>query len=296
MAGKTTDTFLLVASSGGAVGAVATAAAFGLPRHAVVELFAMAYLTGFGVTIGFHRLFTHRSFATSRPVEYLLLILGCMAGQSSPLTWIATHRRHHQFSDRDGDPHSPHIASGRRLGLLRGFWHAHLGWIPTRRPDYPASLVKDLTGRPDLVWIDRTWLAWYLTGLDIPALVGYAVGGTIYDALVGFLWGGLLRHFLTLQATFCVNSVTHLVGSRPYPTADRSRNNFLIGVLAFGEGWHNNHHAFPWSARHGLRWWQVDYSWWLIRGLERCGLAWHVKRVAGSRVFDAREQGVVFLR
>jgi stearoyl-CoA desaturase (Delta-9 desaturase) len=281
--GRATDVAMLAVSTAGALFAVVAACAFGLPSHAIVGLFAMAYATGFGVTVGFHRLFTHRSFATFRPIEWALQVLGCMAGQSSPFAWVATHRLHHQFSDTDGDPHSPHTVAGRRLGLLRGFWHAHIDWIRTRRSTNPSKVIRDLSRRPDLAWIDRNWLAWYVTGLMIPAVVGFAVGGTGYDALIGFLWGGLLRHFLTLQATFCVNSVTHLWGSRPYPTTDQSRNNFVIGILAFGEGWHNNHHAFPSSARHGLRWWQLDYSWWVIRGLEGFGLAWRVRRATDLR-------------
>jgi len=280
MVGRPTDLLLLLAASVGSFCGVGSAIVFGLPGHAVVELFGMAYATGFGITLGFHRLFTHRSYATVRPLEWILLTLGCMAGQSSLRAWVATHRIHHRFSDRVGDPHSPHVLSGRRPGLFRGFWHAHVGWVRSRGAEYSGNLVHDLEKRPDLVWIDRHWFAWYLIGLIIPAVAGFAVGGTAYDAVIGFLWGGLLRHFLTLQATFCVNSVTHLFGSRTYPTPDRSRNNFVVGILAFGEGWHNNHHAFPWSARHGLRWWQFDYSWWVIWGFEKCGLAWHVRRVS----------------
>lgn len=287
--GRLLSLAVVFAPAVGAPVAVAVACMYGLPAHAVVGLFAMAYATGFGVTIGFHRLFAHRSFATSRPVERALMILGCMAGQSSPFFWVATHRLHHRHSDRDGDPHSPHTAGGRPLGLLRGFWHAHAGWLRTRGFGYSPAAVGDLTRRPDLARIDRHWFLWYAAGLAVPAVAGYAVGGTTYDALIGFLWGGLLRHFLTLQATFCVNSVNHLWGSRPYPTPDHSRNNLVTGVLAFGEGWHNNHHAFPWSARHGLRWWQPDLSWWVIRGLEGCGLAWQVRRAYpdGRRPVDA---------
>ena len=140
----------------------------------------------------------------------------------------------------------------------------------------------------DLAWIDRHWLAWYLLGLAIPAGVGFAIGGTGYDALMGLLWGGLLRHFLTLQATFMVNSVNHLWGTRPYPTGDQSRNNLLTGILAFGEGWHNNHHAFPWSARHGLRWWQIDISYYLIRLMKWLGLVWAVKLPSEEVVGRAR--------
>ena len=261
----------------GAPIAVVVAWVYGLPAQAIVGLFAMAYATGFGVTIGFHRLFTHRSFATSLAFERAFMIVGCMAGQSSPFFWIATHRVHHRHSDEDGDPHSPQNVGGREAPLLRRFWHAHVGWLRTRNFSYSPDLVRDLTRRPDLAWIDRHWLQWYFVGLAIPAVAGYAVGGTLYDALVGFLWGGLLRHFLVIQATFCVNSVNHLWGSRPYPTADQSRNNLITGILAFGEGWHNNHHAFPWSARQGLRWCQPDISWWVIRAMEACGLAWRVR-------------------
>jgi stearoyl-CoA desaturase (delta-9 desaturase) len=241
-------------------------------------MFVMAYATGFGVTLGFHRLLAHRSFATSRMVERALMILGCAAGQSSPLFWVATHRLHHRHSDADGDPHSPHAAGGRRPGRLRGFWHAHLGWVLGGGFGYDPGVVRDLARRADLARIDRHWAAWYAAGLAAPAAAGLAVGGTGYDALVGFLWGGLLRHFLVLQATLLVNSVNHLWGTRPYPTADESRNNVVTGLLAFGEGWHNNHHAFPWSARHGLRWWQVDVSWWVLWLMERAGLVWGVRR------------------
>ena len=276
----------------GAPISVGVACVYGLPTHALVGLFAMAYATGFGVTIGFHRLFAHRSFATPRPVERALMILGCMAGQSSPFFWVATHRLHHRHSDEDGDPHSPHTAGGRPLGLWRGFWHSHAGWLRSRGFGYSPGTVGDLARRPDLARIDRHWFPWYAAGLAIPSGVGYAVGGTMYDALIGLLWGGLLRHFLTLQATFCVNSVNHLWGSRPYPTADHSRNNLATGILAFGEGWHNNHHAFPWSARHGLRWWQADFSWWVIRVMEACGLAWRVRRANPACSPRVDERGV----
>ena len=271
----------LVAPALGAPVAVAVACLYGLPTHAVVVMFVLAYATGFGVTIGFHRLFAHRSFATTRTVEQMLMILGCAAGQSSPFFWVATHRRHHRHSDSDGDPHSPHTADGRRLGFWRGFWHAHQGWLSDRQFGYPPDAVRDLARRPDLAWIDRHWFLWYAVGLLAPAGIGFAVGGTAYDALMGVLWGGLFRLFLTTQATFLVNSLNHLWGTRPYPTADRSRNNVITGLLAFGEGWHNNHHAFPWSARHGLRWWQPDLSWWVLWAMERVGLVWRVRRATG---------------
>ncbi|MFO0799932.1 MAG: acyl-CoA desaturase [Gemmataceae bacterium] len=257
----------------GTPAAVAAACVYGLPRHVAVAAFLMALASGLGVTIGFHRLFTHRAFATVRPVEWVLMVLGCTAGQAAPFWWVATHRDHHRHSDRPGDPHSPHLHADN----WRGFWHAHMGWLHEQYV-YDPRTVPDLTRRRDLAFIDRHWLEWYLLGLALPAAVAYLIGGTATDALLGFLWGGLVRHFVTQQATFAVNSVAHVWGSRPYPTTDSSRNNWLVGVLAMGEGWHNNHHAFPTSARHGFRWWQADVSWYTIWALERVGLAWRVKR------------------
>jgi stearoyl-CoA desaturase (delta-9 desaturase) len=261
----------------GAPISVVAACSSGLPMHAIFTLAAVGLGTGLGITLGFHRLFTHRSFATIRPLEWILMVLGCMAGQSAPFWWIATHRIHHQHSDEDGDPHSPHIWDGTRLGLWRGFWHSHFGWLQANGYGYPVNVVTDLMRRPDLVFIDRTWFLWYLLGLVLPAAFGYLVGGTAHDFLMGFLIGGLFRHFITLQITFAVNSVTHFWGTQPFATGDGSRNNFIVGLLALGEGWHNNHHAFPYSARHGFHWYQPDFTWMVIRTLEWMGLAWRVK-------------------
>jgi stearoyl-CoA desaturase (delta-9 desaturase) len=260
----------------GVPAAVVLACADGLPPHALASAAVMAHLAGLGVTMGFHRLFTHRSFQTSRPVEWALMICGCVSGQSCPFFWVATHRLHHRHSDRSGDPHSPNEGAAGR-GWLRRFWHAHQGWT-IRLSSYDPTLIRDLERRPDLVWIDRRWYVWYVLGLALPGAVGYAVGGTAYDALIGFLWGGLLRQAFTEQMTYAINSVCHVWGSRPYATGEHSRNNALMGVLALGEGWHNNHHAHPYSARHGFHWWQSDMTWNLLWLMERVGLIWNVKR------------------
>jgi stearoyl-CoA desaturase (delta-9 desaturase) len=262
----------------GAVIAVIVASQYGRPSHAIVTFWVMAVTTGLAFNLGLHRLFSHHSFATFRPVECVLMILGSTASTRSPFYWIATHRVHHRHSDRDGDPHSPHIFAGRPLGLLRGFWHAHWGWLHSDGYAYPMAVVRDLSRRRDLAWIDRYWFLWCLIGLAIPGIVGFVIGGTAYDALIGFLWGGLFRHFVVLQMQFAVGSVCHLWGARPYDTADQSRNNFLLGLIALGEGWHNNHHAMPSSARHGFHWWQLDLTWCVIRLMERVGLAWDVRR------------------
>jgi stearoyl-CoA desaturase (delta-9 desaturase) len=262
----------------GGPAAVACACVYGLPAHALVSLYVMVHVAGFGVTMGFHRLFCHRSYETSRPVERVLMILGCMSGQSSPCFWVAGHRQHHRHSDQVGDPHSPHAPErDRPRGRWGRFWHAHQGWTLCRATYDPAA-VRDLTKRPDLAWIDRHWYLWYLLGLALPAGAGYLVGGTAYDALIGFLWGGALRHLVNQQGTFLINSVGHLWGSRDHDTGDHSRNSLLLGVLTLGEGWHNNHHAHPYSARHGFRWWQSDVTWNLLWLMERVGLVWNVKR------------------
>jgi len=261
----------------GTPAAIVCACVYGLPWHAVVLFAVMLHLMAVGTTMGLHRLFSHRSFQTYRPLEWVLMVLGAMTGQSSPFFWVATHRHHHRFSDRYGDPHSPHAGDGKRTNRWRRFWHGHQGWTFSWA-SYDPEVVRDLMKRPDLAWIDRYWFAWYLLGLAIPTVAGYLIGGTAYDALMGFLWGGMLRHTVNQQGAYAVNSLGHLWGSRPFATGDQSRNNLLLGVLAMGEGWHNNHHAHPYSARHGFRWWQPDHIWNLVWLMERIGLAWKVKR------------------
>lgn len=226
-------------------------------------------LTGFGVTIGFHRLLTHRSFETNPVLKAVFIILGCMALQGNPISWASTHIQHHAHSDQDGDPHSP----------LEGLWHAHMGWAFNYRPDltkYGTWLPKDRL----IVFIDRFWFVWFLLGLAIP----FAIGGW-----TGLLWGGLVRVFLMQHSTGSVNSICHTFGARPYATADVSRNNWWVGIIALGEGWHNNHHAFPRSAFHGLKWWQFDFSAYLIRAMEAVGLVWDVQRIT---VEQERKRGV----
>src|SRR5262249_55846258 len=225
----------------------------------------------------FHRLFTHRAFQTSRPVQFILAALGSMAVQGPLLRWVAMHRLHHQHSDTPDDPHSPHHQGQGILGLLRGFLHAHLGSIFHPDPPDISHYVKDLSRSALLRVASTLFPLWVSVGLLIPAALGGLLSWTWAGALFGLVWGGLARVFLVHHVTWSVNSVCHLWGGRPYPGHDHSRNNFLVGVLALGEGWHNNHHAFPPSARHGLRWWQVDPSYWVIRALAWLRLAWDVR-------------------
>jgi stearoyl-CoA desaturase (Delta-9 desaturase) len=254
---------------------------WGVAFHWVdVSLLVGSYtLCAFGITVGFHRFFTHKGFEARSPVKATLAILGCMTVQGPLTQWVTDHRKHHALSDREGDPHSPHTGHGEGAGAaVKGFVHAHVGWMFSnlgmeQGREYGKDLYEDRLVRT----IDRLYLLWVGLSLGIPFAVGYAVGGTVDAGVEGLVWGGLIRIFLYQHATFAVNSICHMFGSQDYRTRDESRNNWLIAFLVFGEGWHNNHHAFPSSARHGLAWWQYDPSWWIIRGLEKIGLAWDVK-------------------
>jgi stearoyl-CoA desaturase (delta-9 desaturase) len=245
-------------------------------------LAGMYMLTGLGVTVGFHRLFTHRSFETNRVVQVVLAVLGSMAMQGPLLDWVAFHRRHHQHSDTPDDPHSPHHHGRGILGVLRGLWHAHIGWFFQPDPVDLPRYVSDLRQSRLLRWLSHLFPVWVVLGLLIPAALGGLLTGSWLGVLLGLLWGGLVRIFFLHHMTWSINSICHLWGQRPYEGHDESRNNFIFGVLALGEGWHNNHHAFPTSARHGLRWWQPDVSYWTICILALIGFAWNVKLPAAA--------------
>jgi stearoyl-CoA desaturase (delta-9 desaturase) len=261
----------------GLVAAVALLWGWGFGWVELGLLVGMYALSGLGITVGFHRLFTHRSFQTYRPVQFLLAALGAMAVQAPLLRWVAVHRRHHQHSDREGDPHSPHHHGRGVLGMLRGAWHAHLGWVFQPGPADLDRYIPDLRACRVARSANALFPLWVFIGLLLPAVLGGLLTWSWAGALLGVLWGGLVRIFLVHHVTWSVNSVCHLWGGRPFATEDGSRNNLLFGILALGEGWHNNHHAFPTSARHGLRWWQLDPSYWVIRGLALVGLAWNVR-------------------
>ncbi len=220
-------------------------------------MFVASYLlTGFGITGGFHRLVTHRAYALPRRTRWIVIALGSMAIQGSIFTWVASHRRHHRYSDRASDPHTPVYDQPRGFfGTLRGFMHAQVGWYFDGDVSDQNEYIPDLLDDPQLVRLARLfpWFA-ILSGV-IPAAIGFLVRGTAIAALDGFFWGGVIRVIFGHQTTGLVNSVCHLFGARPYSTRDNSRNNFVVALLTLGEGWHNNHHAFPTSAYHGLRWW-----------------------------------------
>jgi stearoyl-CoA desaturase (Delta-9 desaturase) len=240
-------------------------------------MFVMYCVTGLGVTLGYHRLFTHRAFQTNRFVKIVLIIMGSMSAEGYLLTWVAQHRRHHQCSDREGDPHSPHLHDETVSGMLKGFWHAHIGWfLQSQDPELPRYVV-DLWRDPLTRRMSNLFKLWVVLGLALPALVGGLITQTWNGALLGLIWGGFVRMFLIHHVTWSINSVCHIWGGRTYRTVDHSKNNFIFAILAFGEGWHNNHHAFPTSARHGLKWWQFDSSYLIIQAMQFLGLAWDVK-------------------
>lgn len=248
------------------------------------------FISGTGITVGFHRLLTHRSFDTYRWVRALWMFLGALSVEGSPLTWCAVHRRHHRFSDQPGDPHSPHLAGEGWLAWWRGLWHSHSGWLFTGLWSKPEMerYIPDLLADPWLVWLDRRYALWILLSFIIPTVIAGLVTGTVQGAALGLLWGGFVRVFITHHVTWSINSICHVFGGREFVSDDHSRNNAVCGILAFGEGWHNNHHAFPTSARHGLRWWQFDTSWIIIRTMQAVGLAWNVKLPSAEAMAEKR--------
>jgi len=240
-------------------------------------LLGMYVLTSLGITVGFHRLFVHRSFETYTWVKFIWAVLGSMALEGSLFMWVATHRRHHQHSDTPDDPHTPHHHGQGLWGFLRGFWHAHIGWFFDANPPGMDRYTKDLQASPTLRVASALFPVWIALGLAIPAALGGIITQSWAGIWSGLIWGGLVRIFLVHHLTWSVNSACHLWGMRPYRSDDESRNNVFFGIFGMGEGWHNTHHAFPTSARHGLRWWQIDVSYWVIRAMRLLGLAWNVK-------------------
>ncbi|HZE73380.1 MAG TPA: acyl-CoA desaturase [Pyrinomonadaceae bacterium] len=262
--------------------------AFGIVDLGLLVVFYV--LTTMGIGIGFHRLFAHRGFQTGPRTKVILAILGSMAAEGPVLFWAAIHRRHHSYSDRTGDPHSPHLHGEGVWNTLRGFWHAHSGWM--FRPELTgwAYYVPDLLRDRLLFQINRLYFLWMTLGLLLPAVLGGLLTLSWRGALLGFLWGGLVRVFLVHHTTWSINSICHMYGNRPFQTRDFSANNFWMALLSFGEGWHNNHHAFPSSVRHGLQWWQIDMSGYVIQTMKAAGLAWNVKLPSPRMVAEAKKK------
>jgi stearoyl-CoA desaturase (delta-9 desaturase) len=250
-------------------------------------ILAVCYVSvGAGVTVGFHRLLTHRSFKCHRLTRAAFAALGSAAAEGPVIDWVATHRKHHQFSDEHGDPHSPHVGHGSGWrGALRGLAHAHLGWVFSDMEVADENrYAPDLLADPWIRFVDRTFVLWVVLGLAAAFGMGVALTGLVTGGLKGLLWGGAARIFFVHHATFSINSICHFFGKRDFDTGDESRNVAWLAIPTWGEAWHNNHHAFPTSYRHGLRRWQLDPSAAMIRTMEVLGLAWGVVRVDAARI------------
>jgi stearoyl-CoA desaturase (delta-9 desaturase) len=250
-----------------------------------VELSVMAFMyiiTGLGVTVGYHRMLTHKAFQSSKPVEYLWAILGSMAVQGPAIAWVADHRKHHAHTDEEGDPHSPHVGQGSGL---KGLWFAHVGWLTkTQGSAEFRKYAPDLCEDKGMRWISRNFLAFVGLSLLIPFALGFVLHGfSLTGGLWVLLWAGFVRMFFLHHATWSINSVCHFFGRRRFDVEDRSTNVAWLAIPTFGESWHHNHHAFPRSARQGLGRWEIDISAMVIWTMERLGLVTNVVRIAPER-------------
>ena len=243
-----------------------------------IELAAGFYVvTGLAVTIGFHRHFTHGAFKAARPLRIALAALGIMAVQGPVTEWVADHRRHHAFSDRDGDPHSPWRYGTSPVALTKGFWHAHLGWIFDRGKTNLDRFAPDLVADRDIVAVDRLFVLWTVLTLGLPPLLAGLITWSWWGAVTGLFWAGLVRISLLHHVTWSVNSVCHMIGARPFVSRDKAANFWPLAILSFGESWHNSHHADPTCARHGVLRGQIDISARVIRVFEKLGWVWDVR-------------------
>ena len=260
----------------------------------LVIMAVMYMATAVGITVGFHRLLTHRAFQTHAPIRYTLAVLGSMAVQGPVIDWVADHRKHHTFTDEEGDPHSPHAGQGKGVaGMVRGLWHAHTGWLfSTHGQASSKRFAPDLLEDAGMRRINKAFPLIALASLGIPFLLGLGLsGGSLTAALAALLWAGLVRIFLVHHITWSINSICHFFGSRRFDLDDKSTNVFWLALPSLGEAWHHNHHAFPRSAFHGLRWWELDPSGWLILGMARVKLAWDVVRVSAEKEREKLEAG-----
>ncbi len=275
----------------GLVAAVPLAWGWGLSWLDVGLTLAFYLLSGLGVTVGFHRLFTHRSFTAVRPLRISLAVAGSLAFQGDVIGWAADHRRHHAFTDAEGDPHSPWAYGHSVRGLARGFVHAHVGWLFDRHKTNAARFVPDLIADADVARVSRQVPLWTAVGLLAPALIGGLATMSLWGAVTAVFWAGLVRVAVLHHVTWSINSICHMIGDRPYATRDRSANVWPLAVLSMGESWHNLHHADPTCARHGVRRGQVDMSARLIRIFEQLGWARDVRWPTTARLARLRTTG-----
>lgn len=248
-------------------------------------LFGLMYsLSMVGITVGFHRGFAHGSFEATPWVRAALAICGSMAGQGPLIYWVANHRLHHRHTDAPGDPHSPYFQGSRPLGKLRGLWHAHLGWTYSHEIPDTVATARDLLRSPTTRLLSRLYFVWLALGLLLPALLGGLLTLSLAGAVRGLLWGGFVRVFVAYQVSLAIGSIAHSHGSRPFQLRGHSANNALLALPTFGEGWHQNHHAFPYSGVFGLERWQPDLGALVLRLLAALGWVWNIKVPPASAI------------
>ena len=259
----------------------------GLSYRDVVLSFVFYAVSGHGITVGFHRYFTHGSFKSGRAVRVALAIAGSLAVEGPVTRWVADHRRHHAYSDKEGDPHSPWRYGETFPALCKGLWHAHIGWLFDVEQTDQKRFAPDLLADKDVDRVNKLFPLWVLLSLGLPPLLGGLWSQSWEGALTAFFWASVVRMAVLHHATWSINSICHAVGARPFATRDRATNVWPLALISMGESWHNLHHADPTAARHGVDRWQVDTSAELIRGLEKLGLATDVRWPSRQRL-DAR--------
>jgi len=241
-------------------------------------LFFTMYAVSFiGITVGYHRLYTHRAFKTYDTVRFILGVFGATACQGPVNYWVSNHRRHHRFTDKAGDIHSPYIHESRELSGWRSFWHSHIAWTFNHEISNTAVAAPDLIRDPVAKVVNSTYYVWVVASFLLPAAIGGWATQSWSGAFSGLLWGGLVRLFVIYHSIHSITSLAHMWGDQDYKGQNHSRNNFILSLFTWGEAWHNNHHTFPGSAMFGLRWWQIDFGGYVIRILRIIGLAWEVK-------------------
>jgi stearoyl-CoA desaturase (delta-9 desaturase) len=250
-----------------------------ISRPAIAVFFFFFFLVGMGLTIGYHRFFTHQSFRTSTAFKTALGILGSMAGQGPVVFWTALHRMHHELADKEGDPHSPNMHGDGIWNKTRGLFHAYIGWTVKHEVPNANFYARDLLVDAPIMWINGTYYVWIILGLLLPAAIVGAYEVSAYGFLEGFLWGGLVRMFALHNMIWWITSFAHVFGTRDYTSRDLSTNNFWLAVPTLGESWHNTHHAFPRAAILSLQWWQIDISGAVVALLEQAGIVWDVCRI-----------------
>jgi stearoyl-CoA desaturase (delta-9 desaturase) len=276
--------FFILVPFAALIAAVPLAWGWGLTWLDVILAFSFFYFTGHGVTIGYHRYFTHGSFKAKRPLKVFLAIAGSMALQGPPIIWVADHRRHHAFSDKEGDPHSPWLYGTGPVALAKGFWHAHMGWVFDRSLTNKERFAPDLLADKDIVRVNNLFALWTVLSLGLPALLGGLITWSWWGALTAFFWAGLVRVAILHHVTWSTTSICHMIGDRPFVSRDKAANVWPLAILSFGESWHNLHHADPTCARHGVKKGQIDTSARIIWFFEKVGWVHSVRWPTQARL------------